>query len=212
MTVSFRHIAIEGVIGAGKTTVARLLADPLGARLVLESFADNPFLPRFYAAPERYAFPLELSFLAERFQQLKAVIGRPDLFGQPVVSDYIFQKSALFARMNLDAAEYDLFQTMERLIGSQLPHPELLIYLNTPLAQLRSNIQKRGREYEQTIPDAYLLQLGESYRRFLNEAPCPVLEVDMDGVDFLQSPDAFKRLLKALEAFPWTGRRILEIV
>ncbi|RYD50979.1 MAG: deoxynucleoside kinase [Sphingobacteriales bacterium] len=212
MSVSFRHIAIEGVIGAGKTTVARLLAEQLGGRLVLESFADNPFLPRFYAAPERYAFPLELSFLAERFQQLKSVISSPDLFRQPVVSDYIFQKSALFARINLDPAEYNLFQTMDRLIGAQLPNPDLLIYLNAPLQQLRSNIEGRGRDYEQTIPDAYLLKLGESYRQFLKEAPFPVLEIDMRTLDFLGAPESLKTLLKALNAFPWTGTHILEIV
>lgn len=208
----FRHIAIEGVIGAGKTTLATLLSEKLNGQAVLESFAENPFLPHFYADPQRYAFPLELSFLAERFQQLKKVLQSADLFGSPVVSDYVIQKSALFARVTLGEDELDLFQTLYRLIDPQLPPPDVLIYLNTPIEKLRTQIDRRGRGYEQSISNDYLLKLGEAYERLLREALCPVLVIDMTQVDFLLHPAHLEAVCKQLETFPWTGRRILEIV
>ncbi len=208
----FRHIAIEGVIGAGKTTLVTLLAQKLGGGAVLESFSGNPFLPQFYADPQRYAFPLEVSFLAERFQQLKAVLQSADLFGRPVISDYVLQKSVLFAHVTLTGAELDLFQTLYRLLNPQLPSPDLLIYLNTPLPKLRSQIAHRGRDYEQAISDDYLLNLGAAYERFLSEASFPVLVVDMKAADFLAHPEQLTAITSALETFPWKGRRILEIV
>lgn len=212
MHFPFRHIAIEGVIGAGKTTLATLLAEKLSGRTVLESFAENPFLPRFYADPARYGFPLEVSFLAERFQQLKKVLGAADLFGKPVISDYVIQKSALFARITLDEAEQELFQTLYRLIDPQLPPPDVLIYLNTPLEKLRTQIGGRGRAYEQAIPDDYLQKLGAAYGRFLYEAPCPVLVVDMTHADFLHNPVHLEALCNELNVFPWRGQKILNIV
>ncbi len=212
MKFPFRHLALEGVIGAGKTTLATLLAEKLYGRAVLESFSENPFLPRFYADPERYGFPLEVSFLAERFQQLKNVLSAADLFGRTVVSDYVIQKSALFARITLDEAEQELFQTLYQLIDPQLPPPDLLIYLNTPLSKLRVQIGNRGRDYEQSISDEYLQKLGAAYERFLYEAPCPVLIIDMTHADFLRNPAHLQGLLDELAVYPWRGQRILNIV
>src|SRR5579883_2887812 len=153
----YRYIAIEGNIGAGKSSLANLLAKHFNARLILEEFADNTFLPKFYQDAERYAFPLELSFLADRYKQLKQISLSQDLFDQKIVSDYLFTKSKLFARINLNEAEYELFQKVFDIINPNLPNPDLLIYLNAPVSRLQQQIQKRGRAYEQNISKEYLL-------------------------------------------------------
>src|SRR5436305_3392100 len=136
-----RYIAIEGNIGAGKSTLARLLAERLGARLVLEEFADNTFLPKFYAEPERYAFPLELSFLADRYKQLKEFVATPELFAQQIVTDYLFIKSRLFARINLNDAEYELFARVFDVMDLHLPQPDVLLYLHAPVPILQARIR-----------------------------------------------------------------------
>lgn len=198
-----RHnlITIEGNIGSGKTTVSTLLARDLSAKLLLESFADNPFLPKFYAEPERYAFPLELYFMAERYQQIKKQIGSSgDLFAQPVVSDYIFTKSVLFARVTLGTEEYQLYKRLFDIINPTLPQPDLLVYLYAPIDQLLANIKKRGRDYEQSIPADYLAQLQDTYMNYFRQSPhLTVLVVDMKGIDFLTQPAAYKGLQEAIE-------------
>lgn len=198
-----RHnlITIEGNIGSGKTTVSTLLARDLSAKLLLESFADNPFLPKFYAEPERYAFPLELYFMAERYQQIKKQIGSSgDLFAQPVVSDYIFTKSVLFARVTLGTEEYQLYKRLFDIINPTLPQPDLLVYLYAPIDQLLANIKKRGRDYEQSIPADYLAQLQDTYMNYFRQSPhLTVLVVDMKGIDFLTQPAAYQGLQEAIE-------------
>lgn len=208
---SFRYIAVEGVIGAGKTTLATRLARHFSARLLLESFVDNPFLDKFYRQPDRYAFPLEMSFMAERFQQLKTVLHATDLFGQPVVSDYIFPKSLLFARTNLKEAEYNLFQTLYRIMAPQLSPPDLLIYLQCPVEKLLQHIHKRGRPYELGISPKYLQSLADIYESFLRQPPCPVLIVSRAEVDFNTYPDHFNRLAARLAGPSWRGTEVLQI-
>lgn len=192
--MEYRYIAVEGNIGAGKTTLASMLAKHYDARLVLEEFADNTFLPKFYAEPDRYAFPLELSFLADRYKQLKALLAMPDMFGRPLISDYTFFKSKLFARVNLKDEEYNLFQTMFDIIDPQLAPPEVLIYLNAPIPKLQQNIRRRGREYEQSIPDAYLDRVQDVYQQFLKQNYCKTLVIDVTEVDFLNNAEHFRQL------------------
>ena len=195
----YRYIAVEGNIGAGKTTLATRLAAHFSARLVLEEFADNTFLPKFYAEPERYAFPLELSFLAARYAQLKGVLGIPDLFEGSIISDYTFIKSKLFARINLKPDEWELFGKLFSIIDPQLPGPDLIIFLQAPVPLLQQHIQQRAREYEQAIPDGYLDSVGEVYDEFLKGAHCPIILVDSTAIDFLANELHFERLISLLE-------------
>lgn len=196
--MQYRYITIEGNIGSGKTTLAHQLAGHFGARLVLEEFADNPFLPKFYADPEQYAFPLELFFMAERYKQLKDMVAGPDLFSPHTVSDYLFIKSLLFAKMNLGADEFSLYQKLFDIINPQLPQPDLLIFLNAPIAQLQGNIRRRGRPYEQQIKDSYLERVQEMYMQFIRQYPMRTLMVDTTRFDFLRQPAHFQALLDVL--------------
>src|SRR4051794_1315254 len=145
--MNYHFITIEGNIGAGKTTLAHLLSQRLNARLILEEFADNPFLPRFYENPKQYAFPLELFFMAERYKQLKELLHTEDLFHSITISDYLFTKCLLFAKVNLDKPEFHLYQKLFEIIHQQLLHPDILIYLHAPVEKLQENIRKRHREF-----------------------------------------------------------------
>ncbi|MGX5816966.1 deoxynucleoside kinase [Chitinophaga lutea] len=195
----YRFITIEGNIGAGKTTLALQLAEHFQAKLILEGFADNPFLPKFYADPDQYAFPLELFFMAERYKQLKDMLSGQDLFAQYTVSDYLFVKSLLFAKMNLQEAEFSLYQKLFDIINPQLPQPDLLIYLNAPVEHLQRNIRRRNRSYEQQIADSYLQKVHEMYMQFLRQYPMRTLMIDATTTDFLRKPEDFAALLKALD-------------
>ncbi len=195
----YRYIAIEGNIGAGKSTLATMLAKHYDARLVLEEFADNNFLPKFYEDPTRYAFPLELSFLADRYKQLKQLLINQDLFQQKIVSDYIFTKSKLFARVNLKEEEYELFQKLFDIIDLHLPPPDLLIYLHAPVPGLQHNIRKRGRDYEQQIPNEYLHNVQEVYSQYLKQEIHKTLIIDMAEVDFIENPHHFTQLVDFIE-------------
>ena len=146
----YSHIAIEGNIGSGKTTLATMLANDMDARLVLEQFADNPFLPKFYSDPEKHAFPLELFFMAERYHQLKN-LKEQDLFKPQIVSDYFFVKSKLFAQNNLKKDEMQLFNRLFDIMLSSLSKPDLLVYLYSDVERLQQNIKNRGRDFEQNI-------------------------------------------------------------
>lgn len=197
--MNYRFITIEGNIGAGKTTLAHMLAQHFNAKLILEEFADNPFLPKFYEKPQQYAFPLELFFMAERYKQLKDMLQTQDLFSNLVISDYLFVKSLLFAKINLLEEEYNLYQKLFDIINPQLVQPDLLIFLNAPVTQLQANIKKRNRSYEQQIEDDYLLRVHNMYTQYLKQHPVRTLMIDTTKINFLANPADFQRILDALE-------------
>lgn len=189
------YIAIEGNIGSGKSSLARLLATDWNSRLLLEEFEDNSFLPKFYQDARRFAFPLELSFLASRFNQLKLQLPEQDLFSKTVVTDYFFTKCLLFSKVTLDEDEYELYFKLFDIINQQLPKPELLIYLHSPIEKLQWNIANRGRPYEQHIEDSYLQDLQNSYFHFLNsQNDLRVLLIDCSNVDFIKSPHQYEQI------------------
>jgi deoxyadenosine/deoxycytidine kinase len=196
----YNFIAIEGNIGAGKTTLSTMLAKHYQARLVLEQFSDNPFLPEFYKNPDKVAFPLELSFLADRYSQLKQDLINLDLFNSITIADYFIYKSLIFASNNLKEDELILYQRLFDIIATSLPKPDLLIYLYLNTEQLQNNIIKRGRVYELDIKPEYLQQIQNGYLSFLQGLPNQkVLVLDMQGVDFVQEKDKFEQILALLE-------------
>lgn len=202
--MKYNFIAVEGNIGAGKTTLSTLLAKQLNARLVLEQFSDNPFLPEFYINPDRVAFPLELSFLADRYGQLKQDLVNLDLFNEVTIADYFIYKSLIFAGNNLKEDELLLYHRLFDIIASSLPKPDLLIYLYLDTLQLKKNILKRGRTYEVNIKPEYLEQIQNRYLSFLNALPQQkVLVIDMQGVDFVQDERIFNQIVNLLNTdFP----------
>jgi deoxyguanosine kinase len=197
--VKYNFITIEGNIGAGKTTLAHLLAKQYDARLILEQFADNPFLPKFYEDPKQYAFPLELFFMAERFKQLKELVQQKDLFQSVTITDYLFTKCLLFAKVNLPEDEYRLYQRLFDIILQQLVQPEIVIYLHAPVAKLQENIRKRNRSYEQKIPDEYLLSIQETYTHYIRQHNLKTLFVDASNADFLGNEKHLQTITEALE-------------
>lgn len=197
--MKYTFITIEGNIGAGKTTLAHLLAKHFNARLVLEQFADNPFLPKFYENPPLYAFPLELFFMAERFKQLKELIQQKDLFQNLTISDYLFTKCLLFAKINLPEDEFRLYQRLFEIIHQQLVQPELLIYLHAPVQKLQQNIKKRNRPYEQQIPDDYLFSIQETYTHYIRQHNIKTIFVDVSKADFLGNEKHLKAIIDALD-------------
>lgn len=190
--IHYKYIAIEGNIGAGKTSLANRIARELDARLILEEFADNPFLPKFYENPERYAFPLELSFLSERFSQLKKEVGQEDLFAPNIVSDYIISKCQIFAKNNLPDDEYQLFLKMYEIVESSVSKPDLMIYLYQDVDQLLANIKKRGRDYEQKIEASYLENIQRQYLEFIRQHEQQrIVIIDTSGLDFVQNENDY---------------------
>ncbi|MBS1628047.1 MAG: deoxynucleoside kinase [Bacteroidetes bacterium] len=192
-------ITVEGNIGAGKTTLTHLLAKHFNARIILEEFADNPFLAKFYTNPQQYAFPLELFFMAERYKQLKDMVHTKDLFQSITISDYLFTKCLLFAKVNLPDEEFRLYQKLFDIINHQLIFPDILIYLHSPIHKLQSNIKKRNRSYEQNIPDEYLFNLQETYTGYIKQHNIKTIFIDASNADFLGNEEHFKVVLNALE-------------
>jgi deoxyguanosine kinase len=192
----YNYIAIEGNIGAGKTTLATQLAAELNARIILEQFEDNSFLPKFYTDQDRYAFPLELSFLADRFQQLKTQLGSPDLFRQLTISDYFIHKSLIFARKTLAPDEFTLYSKLFSIIDASLPKPDLLVYLYLEIDQLKKNIQKRGRDYEQNIDQNYLERIQSGYFDYIRQQKeMRILIIDTNNLDFVSNKGDYYLLL-----------------
>ena len=193
--MDIRFLVIEGNIGAGKTTLATKFSEDLNARLVLEQFADNPFLPKFYADKERYSFPLELSFLADRYNQIKKEVLHPDLFQQLLISDYYFTKSAIFAGNTLQKDEYRLFRKLFNIVFESLPKPDLYVYLHLSTENLIKNIRKRGRNYEQKIDPEYLDTIQQGYFSYLKQiTQFPVLILDTNGIDFVGNDEDYQMI------------------
>ncbi|OYT10487.1 MAG: hypothetical protein B6I18_08875 [Bacteroidetes bacterium 4572_112] len=189
----YQFIAIEGNIGAGKTSLATLIAEERNAKLILEEFEDNSFLPKFYKDPDRFAFPLELSFLAERYQQLKDSLGAKDLFKNFTIADYFINKSLIFSRKTLQSDEFRLYNTLFEIINQSLIKPDLLVYLYANVGNLQSNIRKRGREYEQEIEDNYLEKIQESYFEFIKQQTnLRILIIDTNNLDFVNNKDDYR--------------------
>lgn len=192
------YIAIEGNIGAGKTTLAHLLAKKLNARLILEQFADNPFLPKFYENPKQNAFPIELFFMAERYKQLKDMVHKTDLFQSITVSDYFFSKCLLFAKINLPEEEFRLYQKLFEIMSQQLVLPDIIIYLHSPVQKLQKNIKKRNRVYEQKIPDEYLFSIQETYTNYIKQHNIKTIFIDAADSDFLSNEQHLETIVNAL--------------
>lgn len=194
----YKFVAIEGNIGSGKTTLATKLAQDYKARLLLEQFADNPFLPKFYKSPENNAFPLELFFMAERYHQLKNLTEQ-DLFQPLTIADYFFMKSKLFAQNNLHADEQQLFNRLFEIMLSSLSPPDLLIYLYADISHLQQNIKKRGRPFEQEISDDYLQNIQNKYLDYLRKQKSfPVLILDVSLVDFKTEKTVYEKVKKLI--------------
>lgn len=198
--MKYHFITIEGNIGAGKTTLAHILAKRLDARLIMEQFADNPFLPKFYENPGQYAFPLELFFMAERYKQLKELVHTSDLFQSITLTDYLFSKCLLFAKVNLPEEEFRLYQKLFEIILSQLVQPEILIYLHAPVSRLQRNIKKRNRSYEQSIPDEYLTRIQDAYLNYIKQLDIKTIFIDVSNADFLSNEKHVQVVLDALDA------------
>jgi len=192
--MQYKHIAIEGNIGSGKTTLATMLAADYEVRLILEAFAENPFLPKFYKDPNKYAFPLELFFMAERYHQLKN-LKEQDLFQPQMISDYFFVKSKLFAQTNLQYDEAQLFNRLFDVMFSSLSNPDLLVYLYADVVRLQQNIKKRGRDFEQNISNEYLQNIQYKYLDYLRKQDnFPVLVLDITEVDFVSERNVYKSI------------------
>ncbi|MBA3900504.1 MAG: deoxynucleoside kinase [Bacteroidetes bacterium] len=198
--MDYKFIAIEGNIGAGKTSLANMLAKDIDASLLLEKFNDNPFLPKFYKEPDQYAFPLELSFLAERYNQIKPFLLKQGLIRPYTISDYYLYKSLIFAKANLKEDEYKLYRQLFDIIHEKFPKPDILIYLHLNIQNLLGNIQKRGRTYEQNISGDYLLKIQNTYFSYFRaNLPFPILMIDMNNIDFVSEENDYqwiKNLLK----------------
>lgn len=196
----YKYIVIEGCIGAGKTTLAEMLSADMNAELILERFADNCFLPKFYKDPVHYAFPVEMTFLTDRYQQLKQLLSQRDMFTDLVISDYFIDKCIIFSKNNLQADEYNLYTKVYDIISTYLPKPDLLIYLYNNSDRLLQNIAKRGRSYEQDITAEYLDNIQESYMTYLKQHPnLPILIVEARDLDFVQYPEDYNKIKKLLD-------------
>ena len=209
--MKYNFVTIEGNIGAGKTTLAHMLSKHFNARLILEEFADNPFLPKFYENPGQYAFPLELFFMAERYKQLKDLLQTKDMFQNITISDYLFTKCLLFAKVNLPEEEFRLYQKLFEIINPQIVQPDIVIYLHTPVKKLQENIKKRNRDYEQSIPNEYLFTLQETYTQYIKQHNIKTLYVDAGNADFLGNEEHLKVIIDALDREYEDGQHYLTL-
>lgn len=195
----YNFITIEGCIGAGKTTLSKMLAEHYACNSVFENFEDNPYLQNFYKDPEKHAFSLELFFMAERYQQQKKLIEEINLFGDKVVSDYAFFKSLVFANITLKDDELQLYKMLFHIIYPNIKSPDIILYLHKPAEVLLSNIQKRGRSYESDISKEYLDSLNETYMNFFKQQhKSKVVIVDSAQLDFVECKEDFHYLIEIL--------------
>ncbi len=199
MLNSIHFIVIEGNIGAGKTSLAQMLSKDLCGRLILERFEENPFLPRFYNDPKRWAFPLELSFLADRYKQLKEELFQPTLFDNYIIADYYFMKSLIFSKHTLNEDEFKLYQQLFEIIYQNIPRPNLFVYLYAPIKKLIQQIKLRGRSFEENITEEYLAQIQQNYLDFIEtQQNIPVLIINTENLDFVNSFDDYSIIKTAI--------------
>jgi deoxyguanosine kinase len=204
----YNYIAIEGVIGAGKTSLCNLLAERYNARVVLEEFEENPFLPKFYEDRKHYAFQTQLAFLASRFQQQEKLSSR-DLFHEMVISDYVFDKDRIFARLNLEDDELALYDRIYHIMSGIAAKPDLLIYLQSSIDRLLDNIRMRGRSYEQNIDPNYLRDLNDAYNHFFHHYDkSPILIINATEIDFVNNEDHLTYIEQTIFDEPLKGNRI----
>ncbi|WBX71699.1 2-amino-4-hydroxy-6-hydroxymethyldihydropteridine diphosphokinase [Tenacibaculum retecalamus] len=200
ITEKYNYIAIEGNIGAGKTSLANMMSDEFNAKVVLERFADNPFLPKFYEDNERYAFPLEMSFLADRYQQLTDDLAQFDLFKNFIVSDYYIFKSLIFAQVTLQKDEYKLYRKMFDLMYKEITKPDLYVYLYQNTERLLENIKKRGRDYEQNIEASYLQKIHDGYSNFIKtQQGLNILIIDVSDLDFVNNSEDYELIINKIK-------------
>jgi len=196
-----KYIVIEGNIGAGKTTVVERLSKELNARSVLEQFADNPFLPKFYTQPQKYSFQLELSFLAARYHQLHKELSSRDLFQPLTLADYFFVKSLIFAKATLSDDEYKLYHSLFSIVLKQLPQPDLYVYIHMSTDRLLRQIKNRGRDYEQSITSEYLSLIQKGYFDFFKQQlDFPIVIIDAGEKDFVYDEVNFQQLKRLIFA------------
>ena len=200
--MKFDFLTIEGNIGSGKTSLAKKIASDFNGKLILEEFADNPFLPKFYKDSKPNAFPLELFFMAERFNQLSGEKSEIDLFSKFTVSDYSFFKSKLFAQNNLEQDELNLFNRLYNIMFSTVKKPDLLIYLHADIERLQENIKIRGREYEKNISNNYLKEIEKKYFDYLKKQnDFPVLMLDVSKQNFIEDDKIYNQIITEIKEF-----------
>ena len=196
----YNYICVEGTIGAGKTSLATMISKEFNAKLILEGFADNPFLPKFYKESDKYAFPLELSFLAERYQQLTDQLSKQDLFKAFTISDYFINKSLIFAQKTLQDDVFGLYSKLFHIINSSLPKPDLLVYLYVTVDRLQENIKKRGRDYEQNIENEYLEKIQTGYFDFIRQhQDMRILILDVNNIDFVSNTNDYNKIIQLID-------------
>ncbi len=196
----YNYIAIEGNIGAGKTSLAKMVSDEFNAKIILERFAENPFLPKFYEDKERFAFPLEMSFLADRYQQLSDDLAQLDLFKNFIVSDYYIFKSLIFAQITLQKDEYLLYRKMFNMMYKEITKPDLYVYLYQNTERLLQNIKKRGRSYEQNIEAGYLQKIHDGYKNFIStQQNLNILVIDVSEIDFVDNKEDYKYIINQIK-------------
>lgn len=199
MKIRYNYVVIEGNIGAGKTTLAGRIAEQFNAQLILEHFADNPFLPKFYSDPEKYSFPLELSFLASRYKQLKEELVPQNLFKSFSIADYYFMKSLVFAASTLTGDEFNLYRQIFYIIYGSLPKPDIYVYLHLRPERLLENIERRGRNYEKSITKEYLEKIQNSYFSFFKQNPeNKYLVIDVNDIDFVANENHYSKVIDTI--------------
>lgn len=198
--IPYNYIVIEGCIGAGKTTLAKMIGSEYSAEQVLEQFNENPFLAKFYADPVHYAFPVEMTFLMERYRQLKKLLSERDLFTDFVIGDYFIDKCVIFSRNNLLPDEYNLYRSVFDVLSSYLPKPDIILYLYNDIPRLLRNIAGRGREYERNISADYLEHIQQSYLTYFKEhADMPVLLLEASKLDFVKDQGDYDKIKALIE-------------
>ncbi len=209
----YKFVTIEGNIGAGKTTLANLLAQEYGGRLILEQFRENPFLAKFYGDQEKYAFQLEMSFMLDRYKQLNEILSEPNIFKSFTVTDYMFTKSLLFAKINLSSEEYYLYRHMFDAIYKKLPKPDIIVYLHADTAQLLKNIKKRGRTYEQNISKHYLNKIERVYLEYFKQNPdLKVVIANVNNIDWISDIFNYPQLLSLFDREYNQGINVVDLV